>query len=139
MASADELILQMQHLAAQVRATRDANALRAGLARLGTAAQKLAYEKQSEVDALEAAISGAQARVDELKAGGVQGDEAKEYLALSQLIDDSKKQLVRANAQLNFALDRMEVSERTAYEAFNAEARAEAHGQLADDPLLTKP
>lgn len=139
MASADELILQMQHLAAQARATRQANGARSGLDRLKSSAQKLAFEKQTEVDALDQAISGAEDRIAELRKDGVQGAEAKEFLALSTLIDDSKKQLVKARAQLNFALDRMEVAERAEYEAFHAEVRAETHGQLADDPLSNQP
>ncbi len=138
MASADELILQMQHLAAQAKATRAASGQRAGLDRLKSSTQKMAYEKQTEVDALTQAIAGAEERVDELRKGGIVGDEAKEYVALRNLIDDSKKQLVKSNAQLQFALDRMELVERREYEAFHAEARAETHGQLAEDPLFNK-
>lgn len=138
MSSADELILQMQHLAAQARASREASGQRAGLDRLKSAAQKLAFQKQTEVDTLEQTISGAEDRLQELRKDGVVGDEAKEFLALSTLVDDSKKQLVKARAQLEFALDRMEVVERREYEAFHAEVRAESHGQLAEDPLFNK-
>ncbi|MDP3237699.1 MAG: hypothetical protein Q8S33_33020 [Myxococcales bacterium] len=138
MASADELILQMQHLAAQAKATRAASGQRAGLDRLKSSTQKMAFEKQTEVDALTQAISGAEERVEELRKGGIVGDEAKEYVALRNLIDDSKKQLVKSNAQLQFALDRMELMERREYEAFHAEVRAETHGQLAEDPLFNK-
>lgn len=139
MASADELILQMQHLAAQARATRQASGARAGLDRLKSSAQKLAFEKQTEVDALEQTISGAEDRITQLREGGVKGDEAKEFLALSTLVDDSKKQLVKARAQLEFALDRMELVERREYEAFHAEVRAETHASMAEDPLSNKP
>ena len=138
MASADELILQMEHLAAQARAQRDASASRAGVDRLKSSAQKLAFQKQTEVDALNATIDGAEARITELRQGGVQGIEAKELLALSNLVDESKKQLVKARAQLEFALDRMEVVERREYEAFHAEVRVEHHGSMADDPLSNK-
>jgi hypothetical protein len=138
MASADELILQMQHLAAQARAQRDASASRAGVDRLKSSAQKLAFQKQTEVDTLTATIDGAEARITELRQGGVQGVEAKEFLALSNLVDDSKKQLVKARAQLEFALDRMEVVERREYETFHAEVRVEHHGSMADDPLSNK-
>lgn len=131
MASADELILQMQHLAAQARAMRQASGARGGLERLKSSAQKLAYEKQLEVDRLQAAIEGAEARMAELKKDGIQGDEAKEYLALGKLVDDAKKQLVKSRAQLEFALDRMEVVERREYEASQAELRAETHAVLA--------
>jgi hypothetical protein len=139
MASADELILQMQHLAAQAKAMRQASGSRANLDRLKSSAQKMAFEKQQELDRLQAALDGAEARMAELKKDGIAGDEATEYLALGRLSDDAKKQLVRTRAQLEFALDRMEAVERREYEAFHAEVRAETHGHLADDPLFTKP
>ena len=50
----------------------------------------------------------------------------------------AKGRAVRARARLNFALDKMEETERREWEALQAEARAEAHGQLADDPLFKK-
>jgi hypothetical protein len=131
--SADALILQMQHLAAQAKASMRAAGLRKGLDRLKSASQRLAFEKQSEVDRLDAAIVGAEERVVELKKDGLSADETKEYLALKTLIDDAKKQLVKSRAQLHFALDRMEAAERTEYEAAHAEVRADTHGQLADD------
>jgi len=40
---------------------------------------------------------------------------------------------------LNFALDRMDDAERREWEALQAEARAETHARLADDPLFKKP
>ena len=46
---------------------------------------------------------------------------------------DAKKRLIRARAQLNFALDKMNDVERKEYEAFHAEVRAETHGALAED------
>lgn len=144
MASADELILQMQHLAAQARATRESSGHRAGLDRLKSSAQKLAFEKQTELDGLQQAIDGAEARVAQLRAAsttggsGLVGDDAKEYLALMNLIESSKKQLIKTNAQLSFALERMQAAERREYEAFHAEVRAATHGQLAEDPLFNK-
>ncbi|MCA2977769.1 MAG: hypothetical protein INH41_18830 [Myxococcaceae bacterium] len=134
MPSADELILQMQHLAAQAKATRQASASRRGLDRLKSAAQKLAHEKQLELDRLAAALDGAEARIAELKQGGLTGDAGAEYLALKRLVDDARRQQVRTRAQLEFALDRMEVVERREFEAAQAELRAETHGALADEP-----
>lgn len=135
MASADELILQMQHLAAQARAMRTVAAARDGLDRLKSSAQKLAAQKQLEIDQLDAAVTGADERLAVIKQNGVTGDEAKEYVALSDLIAKAQKQLVKSRAQLEFALERMEAVERREYEAFHAEVRAEHHGQLAADPL----
>ena len=45
---------------------------------------------------------------------------------------------MKARARLNYALDRMDEVERREWEALQAEARAETHGQLADDPLFKK-
>jgi hypothetical protein len=136
--STDELILKMQHLEAQAKATREAEALRTGVDRLKTAAQKLAAESQREVERLEKAQDEAEKQMEQLKEGGVQGDEAPRYLAARAQADDAKKQLVRARAKLNFALDQMTEVERREYEAFHAELRAETHGQLAEDPLFNK-
>jgi len=136
--SADELILQLQHLGAQSRAALDARAGRAGLQRLQGAAQRLAWDSQKEVAACEALIDGGEARLEQLQVGGVTREEAPEYVAVKAEVDGAKKRLVKARAQLNFALDRMEEAERREYLAFHAEVRAETHGQLAEDPLFNK-
>src|SRR6266850_2067164 len=52
---------------------------------------------------------------------------------------EARTRAVKARARLNFALDRMEDAERREWEALQAEARAETHAQLADDPLFKKP
>ena len=137
--SADELILQMQHLQAQSRAALDARASRSGLERLKSAAQRLAWDTQKEVAACEALISGGEARLEQLQVGGVTREEAPEYVKVKAEVDGARKRLVKARAQLNFALDRMDQVERREYEAFHAEVRAETHGQLAEDPLFNKP
>jgi hypothetical protein len=134
--SADELILKMQHLEAQARATQEAKAARGGLERLKGQAQKLAWKTQAEVTALEKVRDEGEARLEELKKDGVQSHEAQEYVKVKAAIDDAAKRLVRARAQLNFALDRMGDVERREYEAFHAEVRAETHGQLAEDPTF---
>jgi hypothetical protein len=67
---------------------------------------------------------------------GVTPAEAPEFLKYKAQIDDAKKRLIRARAQLNFALDRMTEVERKEYQAFHAEVRAETHAALAED--LTK-
>lgn len=135
--SADDLILKMQHLEAQARATVEANAQRAGLERLKSAAQKQAWKSQAEVAALEKLELESDARLEELRQGGVSPEEAPEWVKVKAQMDDAKKRLVRARAQLNFFLDRMGEVERREYEAFHAEVRAETHGHLAED--LTKP
>lgn len=136
--SADELILKLQHLEAQAKESVEARAQRAGLDRLKSSAQKLAWDCQKEIAILEKVEGDGEQRLDELRVDGVTSAEAPEYVAVKGKIDDAKKRLVKLRAQLNFALDRMEVAERREYEAFHAEVRAEAHGQLAEDPLFTK-
>ena len=134
--SADELILKMRHLEAQARATLESKAATDGLARLKSQAQKLAWKTQAEVTALEKVQDDGEARLVELRKDGVTREEAPEYVKVKAAIDDAGKRLIRARAQLNFALDRMSEVERREYEAFHAEVRAETHGQLAGDPTF---
>lgn len=133
MPSADELILQMQHLTAQAKATLEANAARAGIERLKSAAQRLAWETQKQIAEHEKTVESGEAKLDELKVGGVTPEEAGEFVAVRNAVEAAKKALVKARAQLNFALDRMELAERQEYLAFHAEVRAETHGHLAND------
>ena len=53
-----------------------------------------------------------------------------------QEAQDAKTRVVKARARLNFALDQMDEAERLAWDALQASARAETHGQLAEDPLF---
>lgn len=131
--SADDLILKMQHLEAQARNTLESKALRVGLERLKSAAQKLAWTAAKEVHECEAIEADGDKRLEELRVDGVTSEEAPEFLAVKRKMDEAKKKLVKARAQLNFALDQMTEVERREYEAFHAEVRAETHGALADD------
>jgi hypothetical protein len=137
--SADDLILSMQHLEAQAKATREAEALRTGVERLKSAAQRLAYQAHREVAAAEKSQADAEAQLEQIKVGGVQSDEAPAFVAARNQAEEAKKQLIGARARLNFALDQMSEIERREYEAFHAEVRAETHGQLAEDPQFNKP
>jgi len=135
--SADDLILKMQHLQAQAKNALEARALRAGVERLKTAAQRLAWETQKEIADCEHIETDGEARLDALRVDGVTAEEAPEYVAVKQRIDDAKKRLVRARAQYNLALDRMSDVERAEYQAFHAEVRSETHGALAEDLTST--
>lgn len=137
--SADDLILKMQHLQAQAQNALEARASRAGVERLKSAAQKLAWQTQKEVAECEHTVESGDARLEELRVGGVTSEEAPEYVAVRAKIDDAKKRLVKARAQLNFALDRMSEVERHEYQAFHAEVRSETHGALAEDLTSSKP
>ncbi len=136
--TADELILKMQHLEAQAKTSREADRLRGSADRLKSAAQKLAYESQREVTALEKAQGEADNELEAIKVDGVQSAEAPAFVAARNKGEDARKQLIRSRAKLNFALDQLSEVERREYEAFHAEARAETHGQLAEDPLFNK-
>jgi hypothetical protein len=137
---ADELILKMQHLEAQARAQQDARTREAGVAGLRTAAQRLAEESRQELAAAEAALKAAQEKQDRARSGGLSPLEASDLLVQGKAeADDAKVRAVKARARLNFALDRMDEAERREWDALQAEARAETHAQLADDPLFKKP
>lgn len=136
--SADELILKMKHLEAQAKSSREADRLKASAGKLKSAAQKLALESQLEVAALEKAREESEKELEAIKVDGVQSEEAPAYLAAKAKGDGARKQLVKARAKLNFALDKMSEVDRREYEAFHAEVRAETHGQLAEDPMFNK-
>ena len=137
---ADELILKMQHLQAQARAQQEAREKQAGLPEMKSAAQRLAVSAQKELDEAEAALAAAREKHERAVAGTLGALEAADLLAQARAeLSDATSRAVRARARLNFALDKMDEAERRAWEAFQAEARAEAHAQLADDPLSKKP
>jgi hypothetical protein len=136
--SADELILKMQHLEAQAKALREASRLRADLGRLKTAVQKLAWEAQAEVERLEKQRDEAEKQQGQLRSAAVQPAIAAAYVSARAQAEDADKQLIRARAKLRYALDQMSEVDRREYEAFQAEIRAHAHGQLAEDPLSNK-
>ncbi len=136
--SADELIASMQHLEAQAKNTREAERLRGSAEKLKSAAQKLAFTSQREVTELEKIQEDAEKELDAIKVDGVQSAEAPAFVAARNRGEDAKKQLVRARARLNFALDQLSEVERREYEAFHAEVRAETHGQRAEDPMFNK-
>ena len=137
---ADELILKMQHLEAQARAQQEARAKRSGASTLRTASQRLAAESQVEVEAAEAAQKAGEEKQERARSGGLSPLEAADLLVQGKAeADEARVRAVKARARLNFALDRMDDAERREWEALQAEARAETHAQLADDPLFKKP
>jgi len=136
---ADELILKMQHLEAQARAQQEARAKQPGTERLKTAAQQLALESRREIEQAEAAQKAAEEKQERARKGGLSALDAAELLGQGKVeAQEAKVRLVKAHARLNLALDRMDDAERREWEALQAEARAETHAQLADDPLFKK-
>jgi len=136
---ADELILKMQHLEAQARAQQDARTKQADVAGLRTAAQRLAAESQQDLAAAEAAEKAAAEKQERARNGGVPPLQAADLLAQGKTeANEARTRAVKERARLNFALDRMDEAERREWEALQAEARAETHAQLAEDPLFKK-
>jgi len=137
---ADELILKMRHLEAQARAQQEARAKQSGTERARSAAQQLALEARREVEEAEAAQTAAEEKQQRARTPGLSPLEAADLLKeAKQEEQEARTRLVRARARLNFALDRMDEADRRDWEALQAEARAETHAQLADDPLFKKP
>ncbi len=136
---ADELILQMQHLAAQARESQQARALAGSGDRLKSAAQKVAWEAQKEVAAAEADEQSGEEKLARAKQPGMPVMEAAALIREGKaLLEGCQTRAVKARAKLNFALDKLSEAERAEYEAFHAEVRAETHGQMAEDPLFNK-
>ena len=137
---ADELILKMQHLEAQARAQQEAREKHAAGSRWKTAAQKLAFEARQEIEQAESAQKVADEKLQRAQSGGLPAVQAADLLAEGRAeAQAARTRLVKARARLNYALDRMDDMERREWEALQAEARAETHAQLADDPLFKKP
>jgi hypothetical protein len=137
---ADELILKLQHLEAQARAQQEARAKQGGTERLRTAAQHLAFEARQELAQAEAAQRAAEEKQERARTAGLAPLDAADLLVQGKAeAQEAKARIVKARARLNFALDRMDDAELRDWQALQAEARADTHAQLADDPLLKKP
>jgi hypothetical protein len=137
---ADELILKMQHLEAQAREQGQARTGQVRAEQLKTRAQKMAFEAQQEVAAAEEAQRLAEQKQEKARDPATPPLEAADLLIQGKSeAQDAHARTVKARARLNFALDKMDEAERREWEALQADARAEAHGQLAEDPLFNKP
>src|SRR5713101_3908796 len=133
----DELILKMQHLEAQARAQREAQALEGRGKSLKSRAQKVAWAAEGELSAAGAQQRAGEEKLQRARDPGLKPIAAADLLEEGRrLADDARSRVVKARAKLNFALDQMDQAERREYEALRADARAEAHRQMADDPLF---
>jgi hypothetical protein len=137
---ADELILKMQHLEAQAREQESARSGQAKTERLKSKAQQLAAEARQEIAAVEEAQRAAEEKQRKSRDPATPPLEAADLLVQGKSeAEELHVRLVKARARLNFALDQMDEAERREWESLHAEARAEAHGEMADDPLFNKP
>src|ERR671936_909351 len=133
----DELILKMQHLEAQVRAQREAEALASRGKALKTRAQQIAWAAQTELSDAESQQREAEEKLRRARDPALKPIAAADLLEEARrLAEEARTRIVKARAKLNFALDQMDEPDRREYEALRAEARAEAHAQMADDPLF---
>jgi exonuclease VII small subunit len=131
--SADDLILQMQHLAAAAKAGQAAHAQEGRTTRLRTKAQQMAAAAQTEVDHAERDQKAAEEKLAQAREPGRAPLEAADlFTAGRALAADAKTRLVKARARLNFALDQMDEADRRDYQTLQLEAAAEAHAQLAE-------
>ena len=129
----DDLILKMQHLEAAARESQTAHGKQGRFAALKSKAQQMAVAAQVEIDAAEKEQAEGAAREAKARTPGTPPLEAGELLASGRaLASEAKTRLVKAKARLNFALDQMDEADRSDYQALQAEARAEAHTQLAE-------
>ena len=137
---ADELILKMQHLDASARAQFEQRAKEQLSGKVKSRAQQMVFEAQEELAAAEKEQAAAEEKQQRARQSGVPPLEAADLLVTGKAeAQEAKTRAVKARARLNFALDRMDDADRAAWEAMQAEARAEAHAQLAEDPLFNKP
>lgn len=136
----DELILKMQHLEAQARESEAARKTGNAAAQLKTRAQKMAFEAQAELDSATSAQAAAEAKQERARQPGVPTLEAADLLVSGrQEAQEAKTRSIKARARLNFALDQMDEAERGEWDALQASARAETHGQLAAGALDVAP
>jgi hypothetical protein len=136
---ADELILKMQHLEAQARAQEQARSDQGAAEKLKTKAQRMAFDARQELETAEAAQKLADDKLARARAGTLPPLEAADLLLAGKSeAQEARTRVVKARARLNYALDQMDEAERREWQALQADARAETHGQLADDPLLKK-
>jgi hypothetical protein len=134
MPGVDDEILKMQHLEAQAKRQMEERAAQASADALGSRARKLAAEAQQEIDSARKQEDEARAKGERARGGGLPPLEAADLLSEANAASrDAHTRLVKAQARLNFALDQMDEAERKAWEATQAGARADAHGQLADE------
>jgi len=137
--SADELILKLQHLEAQARESEKARHGEGRAASLKSRAQQMAAAAQVEVTGAENDQRQGEEKVARARQPGQSPLAAADLLVSGRdQAQDAKTRLVKSRARLNFALEQMDEAERLEWDALQASARAETHGQLADDPLLNR-
>src|SRR5215470_12833534 len=104
----DELILKMQHLAAQARAQREAQALEGRGKSLKSRAQQIAWAAQAELSAAEARQREGDEKLLRARDTALSPIAAADLFEEGQrLTADARTTIVKARAKLNYALDQM--------------------------------
>ena len=130
----DDLIQQMQHLEASTKAAGQARVGNLRADKLKTQAMKVAAAAQADLDVSQKKLEEGEAKLLKARTPGLPPLEAADLLTEGRaLVTEHKPSVIKARAKLNFALDRMDDADRAAWEALQAEARAEAHAQLATE------
>jgi hypothetical protein len=130
----DDLILQMQHLEASARAAEEARSGERSADKLKTKALRVADAARVELADAEKKLAEGEAKLSRARTPGLPTLEAAELFTEGRaLVEQNKPAVVKARARLNFALDAMDEADRRAWDALQADARAETHAQLADE------
>ncbi|HEX4382281.1 MAG TPA: hypothetical protein VH083_05015 [Myxococcales bacterium] len=130
----DDEILKMQHLEAEAKARMQERSSQAAADSLKTRAQKMAYEAQQELEAAQKQLESGEAKQQQARVPGTPPLDAADLLTQgTDEAREAKTRLIKGRARLNFALDQMDEAERQAWDALQTGARADAHGQLADE------
>ncbi len=130
----DDLLLQMDHLAASARAAEKARAGNLSADKLKTRALKLAGASQADLDEAQRKLAEGEDKLARARQPGVEPRLAGELFTEGRaLVEQNKPAMIKARAKLNFALDAMDEADRRAWEALQADAQAEAHAQLATE------
>src|SRR5438445_11129677 len=104
----DELILKMQHLEAQARAQREAQALDARGKSLRSRAQQVAWSAQRELSAAEAQQREGEDKLQRARDPGLKPVAAADLLEEGRrLTEDGRHRVLTASGKPNSRLDRM--------------------------------
>jgi len=130
----DDLILQMQHLGASVRAAGQARGWEEAAEKLKGKAMRLAATAQADLARAEEKLREGEEKLRRAREPGISPLEAAELQTEGKrLVEENKPAAVKARAKVNFAQDQMDEADRRSWDALQASARAEAHAQLADE------
>jgi len=129
----DDLILKMQHLEAEAREAQTAHHLGGRSTGLKSRAQQMAAQAQTDLEAAQKEQAEGETAVQRARTPGLAPLEAADLLVGGRAkAQEGKTRVVKARARLDFALGQMDEADHQAWDAMQAEARAETHASLAE-------